>query len=278
MLKCNRRRFLQGLSAAGALEFSRLSVFAESLGRVSPAKSGYKPGRIENEYSLFLPGELEALASPPLISDIGGNGILLAAEGAQRTLKVGESEGGWKLLAVADFNGAATAVFEKHVTHRGAIAFVTRERGAIARIPKTIGNLASIRPRQTNTPGGVRFERMPHFVPGADVPGDYILHSDEDPCYENVAALGQEYIGWSFAGNEQAGPGSLHNRRGRREDDGQRGTRQIHQRSKSGVTLRVRSGTAYTSLPSWRPGRRANGNGRSGTWMSTIPRGTHSKS
>ena len=206
MLKCNRRRFLQGLSAAGALEFSRLSVFAESLGRVSPAKSGYKPGRIENEYSLFLPGELEALASPPLISDIGGNGILLAAEGAQRTLKVGESEGGWKLLAVADFNGAATAVFEKHVTHRGAIAFVTRERGAIARIPKIIGNLASIRPRQTNTPGGVRFERMPHFVPGADVPGDYILHSDEDPCYENVAALGQEYIGWSFAGNEQAGP------------------------------------------------------------------------
>ncbi len=43
-------------------------------------------------------------------------------------------------------------------------------------------------------------------VPGPDTAGAYILNSNEDPCYENVAALGPEYIGWSLVANEQAGP------------------------------------------------------------------------
>ena len=34
----------------------------------------------------------------------------------------------------------------------------------------------------------------------------YILNSAEDPCYENVAALGGEYIGWTLVANEQGGP------------------------------------------------------------------------
>ena len=83
---------------------------------------------------------------------------------------------------------------------------MTEERGVIACIPKIVGQLSSIRPRPINTPGGVRLERTGQYIPGPDETGDYILHSDEDPCYENVAALGAEYIGWSFAGNEQAGP------------------------------------------------------------------------
>ncbi len=205
-LDCDRRKFLQGLSAAGVLEFSRLSPFAQALAATRPEKFDYKPGRIQNEYSLFLPGEQAALASPPIVADITRQGVSLAAGRGQRLLQVGESADGWKLLAVSNFNGADTAVFEKHVTHRGTIAFVTKERGVIANIPKIIGNLASVRPRQTNTTGGVRLERTPRFVPGPDVPGNFILHSDEDPSYENVAALGEEYIGWTFAGNEQAGP------------------------------------------------------------------------
>lgn len=201
----DRRRFLQGLSAAGMLECVRLTPFAQALTGTLPKHSGYKPGRIQNEYSLFLPGERKALATPPAVAEIAHLGVVVADEGRQ-SLGVGESVNGWKLLAISNFNGAATAIFEKHGTHRGAIAFVTKERGAIANIPKMIGRLSSIRPRQTNTPDGVRFERMRRFVPGPDVPGEYILHSDEDPSYENVAALGAEYIGWAFAGNEQAGP------------------------------------------------------------------------
>jgi hypothetical protein len=164
----------------------------------------YKPGRIQNEYSLFFPGERQALKSPPLVTEINHRRVVLAAP--QRTLRVGESAGSWKLLAVGDFNGAATAVFEMHVTHRGAIAYVTKERGVIANIPKIVGRLPNIRPRQINNTGGVGLERIAHFHAGPDVPGQYILNSDEDPCYENVAALGPEYIGWTFAGNEQAGP------------------------------------------------------------------------
>ena len=114
------------------------------------------------------------------------------------TIKVGEQVNGWSLLSVADINGTATAVFEKHVTHQGAIVYVTESEGVIARIPKGIGDLSAIRPRPVNTPDGVKLERALHFNPGPDVAGNYILNSADDPCYENVAALGKEYIGWSL--------------------------------------------------------------------------------
>ena len=200
----NRRRFLQALTAAGARIFTTYVPVARALAGAPVNKSAYKPGHIQNEYSLFLPGERQALNSPPLVAEINQNSVVLAA--LQRTLRVGESAGNWKFLAVANFNGAATAVFEMHVTHRGAIAYVTKERGVIANIPKIVGRLPNIRPRQINNTGGVRLERMARFHAGPDVPGEYILNSDEDPCYENIAALGPEYIGWTFAGNEQAGP------------------------------------------------------------------------
>ena len=73
-------------------------------------------------------------------------------------------------------------------------------------IPKYIGDISRVRPRPTNTSHGVRFERTAQYIPGPDIPGMYILNSAEDPCYENVAALGAEYIGWTLVANEQGGP------------------------------------------------------------------------
>jgi hypothetical protein len=204
--KIDRRTFLQGVAAAGAMEFTRLTPVALALAGKPAGSVGYKPARIENEYSLFLAGEREALSSPPLVAGMSRSGVVLAGEGASRTVKIGEAANGWKLLAVADFNGAATAIFEKHVTHRGSIAYVTVDRGVIASIPKVVGQLGSIRPRPVTAPDNVRLERVLHYVPGPDVQGNYILHSDDDPCYENVAALGSEFIGWTLAGNEEAGP------------------------------------------------------------------------
>lgn len=202
-LEPNRRTFLQGLAAAGALEFTRLTPVAHALALGHAERSGYTPGRITNDYSLFLPGEREALASPPLVSTIEGGSVTLQA--SQRRLNPGQSIHGWKLVAIFGLNGAETAVFEKHVTHRGAIAYLTVEQGVIANIPTLIGQLSSIRPRPTNTPK-VKFERTATYTPGPDVPGNYILNSNEDPAYENVAALGPEYIGWTYAGNEADGP------------------------------------------------------------------------
>lgn len=199
----NRRRFLQGLATAGALEFTNLTPFAHALATGTLPKGGYKPGRIQNDYSLFLPGEREALASPPLVSGFQNQQVTLKS--TRHALKVGEAVDGWKLIAIAGFNGADTAIFEKHVTHRGTIAYVTAESGVIARIPKMIGMLSSIRPRAINAPD-VRFRRTLRYTPGPDVPGNYVLNSDEDPCYENVAALGPEYIGWTYAGSEGGGP------------------------------------------------------------------------
>ena len=171
-----RRRFLQGLASAGALECAQLTPCLQALVTGQAGKTGYRPGRIPNEYSLFLPGEREALSSPPLVSAIQARQITLSSSG--RALSIGESAGGWKLLSIVDLNGSATAIFEKHVTHRGAIVYVTGEQGVIANIPKMIGRLSSIRPRPTNTPD-VRFERTARYTPGPDVPGDYILRSGE---------------------------------------------------------------------------------------------------
>lgn len=140
------------------------------------------------------------------MAGIRGREVLPAGEAAKKWLRIGDSVDGWRLLTVADLNGAATAVFEKHVTHRGAVAYVTEERGVIASIPKIVGRVSSIRPRPVSTPGGVRLERTARYIPGPDVSGNYILRSNEDPCFENVAALGPEYIGWTFVGNEEAGP------------------------------------------------------------------------
>jgi len=169
-------------------------------------RGSYRPGRIANEYGLFLPGEREALAEAPRVTKIGESAVAASLGHETKILKTGDSLAGWRLVAILGWlNGVATAVFEKHVTHQAAIAYVTEE-GEIARIPKRIGDLSKIRPRPTNTPHAVKLERPAHFVPGPDVWAEYIVNSDEDPCYENVAALGAELIGWTLVANEETGP------------------------------------------------------------------------
>lgn len=166
----------------------------------------YKPGRIQNEYSLLLPGERQAMQKSPRILEISGDAVKAQLGTEEKLLGLSESIGGWCLVAILPWlNGIATAVFEKHVTYQGIIVYVTKE-GEISRIPKRIGELTTIRPRPTDTPHGIKFERPAKYVPGPDVLGDYILNSDEDPSYENVAALGAEFIGWTLVANEETAP------------------------------------------------------------------------
>jgi hypothetical protein len=185
-------------AAAAAAGCDTRFAFAE-------AHEGYAPGRIVNEYSLLLPGEAEQLKKPPKISSFVQDGVMAEVNGQEQKVAVGTPLNGWMLLAAFDLNGVRTAVFERHVTYRGAIAYVTERGGTIALIPKGIGDLSRIRPRPTNTPV-VKLERQRRVLPGPDVAGDYILRSSEDPCYENVAALGKEYIGWTLVSSDGAGP------------------------------------------------------------------------
>lgn len=193
----NRRLFLKSTCAAAAVPCS----IAADLN-----KGSYHPGRIANEYTLLLPGEEHALSDVPRVSRLEIESVYVQAGTRSGVVHRGEDIAGWSLLAITDMNGTRTAVFEKHATHRGVIIYVTEAEGVIARIPKGIGDLSKIHPRPVNTPHGVKLERPLSYAPGPDVTGKYILNSDEDPCYENVAALGHEYIGWSLVGNEQAGP------------------------------------------------------------------------
>ena len=171
---------------------------------------GYERARISNEYSLLLPGEAEALAAPPSVWEIQAESTLATEHGGARAgasrIHPGEEIGGWRLLALFPvLNGKPAAVFEKHASHRGAIVYLN-DQGTVLRIEKGVGDLAKIRPRPITAPQGARFERPANFPAQPDAPGNYILNSAEDPCYENVAALGAELIGWTLVANEEAGP------------------------------------------------------------------------
>jgi hypothetical protein len=209
-----RRTFLKRAAAVSTAEAVAVlgngraaRASAEPRNEQQPLRRGsYKPGRIPNEYSLFLPGEREALRAVPQVSGFDGDQVKARLGSEARVLRSGESIGGWQLVAILPWlNGTPTAVFEKHVTHQGAIAYVT-EMGEIAHIPKRIGDLSKIRPRPIVSPHGIRLERPARYVPGPDLCGNYILDSSEDPCYENVAALGEELRGWTLVANEESGP------------------------------------------------------------------------
>jgi len=205
----DRRRFLQWAAVAAVVPRRLFEAPRRAPSSLldgpdgGPAgAAGYTPRRIPNEYSLLLPGEAAALAGAPAV---GGFGAGTARVGA-RDLKVGDAADGWRLVAlIPDLDGAPAAVFEKHVSHRGVIVYVNA-RGELARIPKGIGDLANIRPRPVNAAPGQRFERPASFPAQPDRPGAYILGSNEDPSYENVAALGEEFIGWTLVANEESGP------------------------------------------------------------------------
>lgn len=201
-----RRDFLRLLASTGAASALHPGFGFAFENSAELRKGAYSPGRIPNEFSLLLPGEGEALRAVPIVSKIRFSELTAKAGTQFTTLRPGEMLDDWQLVTIADINGVITAVFEKHVTHRGMIAYVTEQGGTIASIPKFIGSLSKIRPRPTNTPHGVKLERAAHYVPGPDVTGLYLLNSSEDPCYENVAALGPEYIGWTLVANEQGGP------------------------------------------------------------------------
>jgi hypothetical protein len=168
-----------------------------------PAPHIHQPGRIENEYSRYLRGDREALQIPPAITSITTRDLSAHSENQSMRMRPGDQINDWRLLAIVNIDSNSVGVFERTVSHRGVIAFVT-EHGVLASVPKHIGKWSSIRPRQINTPDGVRFERATKT--GPDVLGEYILNSSEDPCYENVAALGQEYVGWTLVANEESAP------------------------------------------------------------------------
>ena len=213
----DRRRFLQWAAAAAALPGGMLHLPGAGAPGPGPAGDGtadppgqgrrYSPGRIPNAYSLLLPGEADALARVPAATGFHPDTVVASARGgAVRPLRVGGAIDGWRLVAlIADLEGEPTAVFEKRVSHRGAIVYVT-ERGETARIPTGVGDLANIRPRPVNATGNARFRRPASFPNQPDAPGEFILGSDEDPCYENVAALGEEFVGWTLVANEETGP------------------------------------------------------------------------
>lgn len=201
-----RREFLQLLASAGAASVTDLAFAFALSSEQTQTRGSYAAARIPNEFSLFLPGEEESLKTAPSVSRIGGGELTATLGGRSASLGQGDFMEGWQLLSIGNMNGVETAVFEKHVTHRGAIAYVTESRGTIALIPKEVGDLSKVRPRPVNTSRGVRFERNAQYVPGPDIPGLHILNSSDDPCYENVAAIGAEYIGWTLVANEQGGP------------------------------------------------------------------------
>jgi hypothetical protein len=201
----DRRTFLEALAGITGCSTAFASASTKAPNADPVNSSSYPPARIENEYSLFLPGEPEQLAASIRVVLAPDGSLTATIEGASRQMAVGESLSGWTLKVLTSINGSATAVFEKSVTHQGAMVYVTESEGVILRIPKGIGQLPSIRPRALNATG-IHLSRQAAYRPGPDAAANYILNSNEDPCYENMAGLGAEYIGYTLVANEEAGP------------------------------------------------------------------------
>jgi hypothetical protein len=199
-----RRSFLKGVAASiPSAAFLRVPGFGASQQDNDPA---YSLPTIVNTYTALLPGEAEALAAKIVVHHIDmEHAELEAAVGDEnKKLKIGGSVAGWKLLALMPWhNGSPTAVFEKHVTHQGALAFVTADR-ELARIPKQIGELSQIKPREIVS-SKMKFERPVKISNGPDTLGQYVLDSDQDPSYENLAGLGKEYTGWTLVSDDGVG-------------------------------------------------------------------------
>jgi hypothetical protein len=199
-----RRSLIKGLLAlpgAAALPGVRL----DGLFALGAEKARLE--RIQNQFTLLLPGEKEMLAQPIRANRISleSASIDLQVGATSKTIKVGESAQGWKLLTIVPWhNGFPVAVLEKHATHQGVVAFLTPER-ELTRMPKQIGDLSQIKPRLSGVQE-VRFKRPEKNAPRPDTVGQYVLSSDEDPCYENIAALGLEYTGWTLVSDEGVGP------------------------------------------------------------------------
>ncbi len=211
MATFKRRAFLKraaALPVMGAAARSGAGSASEPPRAVSAGEGKRIPSpyRIPNEYALLLPGERDALHAVPRALAIEADAVTARIRSETKTLHPGDSIEGWRLLTIVPgLKGVATAVFEKHVTHQGALAYVTVE-GEMAHIPKRIGELSKIQPRPINAPPGFEFRRPAQYIPGPDRLGDFILKSSDDPSFENIAALGPEYIGWTLVANEEAGP------------------------------------------------------------------------
>ncbi len=194
----NRRSFFQLLAASAAASQLRTA----SLLAAGPAPGNGPAASIPNNYYRFLPGEREALARTPGLTGIEDGSVLAGS----RRLHLNDTLDGWRVLAVTDMNGVPTAVFEKRVTYRGAIVYLTADRGVIATIPTFLGDLATIAPRPVTAPPDKQLTRRSMAHPGPDVPGSYILSAAGDPSWNTVAALGPEYLGWTLVGNQISGP------------------------------------------------------------------------
>lgn len=214
----DRRRFLHWAAALPLVRRDLLNIGRPLLSGddvASATENGgraprHVPRRIPNEYALLLPGEAEMLARAPTVrgfrTGAGPAAQIATSTSVARWLEVGDEVNGWRLVAILEeVDGARAAVLERHVSHRGVIVYVG-EKGELARIPKSIGDLANIRPRPINATPASRFERQGSYPAQPDKPGNYILDSSEDPSYENVAAMGEEFIGWTLVANEEAGP------------------------------------------------------------------------
>src|SRR5271157_5527338 len=169
-----RRSFLKGVAASLPAGLALGSTATEQTSKVAnPPPGGYHPGAIVNEYTAFLPGEKELLNQSIDIRHphLDFLGVEASVAGEHRAVRIGQTIQGWKLLAILPWhNGLPTAVFEKHVTHQGALVFVNEER-EIARIPKQIGDLSQIKPRATSSPHGMKLVRPVKYIPGPDEPG-----------------------------------------------------------------------------------------------------------
>jgi len=108
----DRRQFVEMLTALGVASLSGTAIVWGDERSTAKHVGSHIPGRIENEYTLFLLGEREALSTPPMVSAITQDQVTVHSGSQSLAMHLNDWLSGWRLLAIVQLKGVETAVFE----------------------------------------------------------------------------------------------------------------------------------------------------------------------
>lgn len=144
--------------------------------------------------------ERAALLMPLLIGTAGTDAVLATPDGKQKgQSRAGGEFAGWRVAEILP-RPEPVVVLEREFANWGLIVFLGKQ-GVIAEVRKAVGRLDAIREPQVEFPKDY-FQQL--LAAKADVLGQKILASRQEPSYEMLAPLLAPLVGYTFLGSPQA--------------------------------------------------------------------------
>ena len=140
------------------------------------------------------------LAMPRLAAAGNDNAVLVASDGEQASVAVGQSLWGWDLLAILVDGERRMAVLERHWDHWGLLVYLDTA-GTVTTIRKAVGRLDRLaRPLRIYPPN---YEQT-LIASNRDLLGEKVLSRADGPSFASCAAFLPDLKTYTFLGAEQS--------------------------------------------------------------------------